>query len=78
MEWINHHVVIITTIGIPSHQLITESRIVQFMQTRPAKLDMVLMINPDIILFNKQATVALYWRLGHYHEEHSLIFLEDL
>jgi hypothetical protein len=39
---------------------------------------MFLMVDTDMIWFNKQATVVLYWRLGYYHEEYSLIFLEDL
>jgi hypothetical protein len=70
---INHHVVIITTIVIPFHQLITEARIVQSMQTRPASLIWFWwQIQIPFRLINK-ATVVLYWRLGYYYEEHSLI-----
>jgi hypothetical protein len=38
MERINHRVAIITTIVIPFLRLITEPRIVQSMETRPASL----------------------------------------
>jgi hypothetical protein len=45
MERINHRVAIIMTIVIHFLRLITEPRIVQSMQARPAKLDMVLMVH---------------------------------
>jgi hypothetical protein len=38
---------------------------------------MVLMVDTDMIWFNKKAAVVLYWRLGYYHKEHSLICLEE-
>jgi hypothetical protein len=38
MEWIDHHVAIITAVVITFHRLITEPQIVQSMQTRLASL----------------------------------------
>jgi hypothetical protein len=58
MESINYHVAIITTMVIPFLRLITEPRIVQSMQTRPAKLVMVLMVDTDMIWFNKQVFLS--------------------
>jgi hypothetical protein len=77
MERINHLITIITTIVIPFLRLITEPRAVYTNST--SKLDMVLMIDKDMIWFNKQGNCNIILETWiYYNEEHSLICLEDL
>jgi hypothetical protein len=65
MERINHRVAIITTIVISFLRLITEPRIVQSIQTRAAKRHMLLMIDRDVIWFNKQGNCSIIFELGY-------------
>jgi hypothetical protein len=56
MEWINHHVAIITKIVIPFHRRTTNSTVYA---NSTSKLDMFLMVDTDMIWFNKQGNCGI-------------------